>query len=919
VPEGSLTVGVLSPLLAGAYFGEILNGTSRYVAGRGGRVVALQTLDAELGDHYPGVPPFDSEVAWDAVDGFIVIVQAVSSSFISRLLGTGKPVVVVSHHVEGASCVEVRPDNRSGVVDAVEHLVGHGHARIGFVGDLSFADVRERHDAYRATLVAHGLPAGPELFFPAPNNCEDGGQEAGRLLLAAGTPCSAVVAATDLNALGLVQVLSEAGVPVPSQLAVVGFDDMEFASRLDPPLASIRQNFDVLSATAAGLLLDMVGGAHVEPGEHRVRTTFVPRASCGCQDGMTPALAQLEEAGGDAIEQATRRLWARLAEPALPRAAYEALKDALSRLLGASAEAASGREPGGLAVKEAASEIYELFPRPETVTAVMDALADQRGRLLRAGYSSDRLAALDSCSREAFTVLNRAQMRSLARSNESLQASLRNEYYVSMGLMGLRIGQEGLRSQGVRPKSLEWLAGTEARSACLALWASDSGPRAEAHAPTLRTASVYGQLLAERVPLGGELDLRHFPPVGPLTEGFAVPEDVVFVLPVRTSHRDWGMLAVTGPPESAAKTGRDIYFQWAALLGIALDHEALVHSLERQREDLADAYSRARGLVAELRASEERYALAACAANDGLWDWDLVRQSVFYSSRWKSMLGYAEGEIGDAPSEWLDRAHPDDRRSLEAAMDTCTNGEGGPLQVEVRMRAKDGTYRWCLCRATAVRPEGRPATRLVGSLTDISERKDLEDRLLHAALYDSLTGLPNRSLFMDRMRRAFGGSRRLAEPCFCVLFMDLDGFKVVNDTLGHVFGDLLLVQVAERVAAHLRESDTAVRFGGDEFAVLLDGVTGPQQVDLIVGRLSAALALPYEIEGRAVQVSATIGTAYSTKGYSTPEEMIHDADLAMYKAKRAKRAVAGASMPAAPVATAARPFGPTETAGLATG
>jgi diguanylate cyclase (GGDEF)-like protein len=176
---------------------------------------------------------------------------------------------------------------------------------------------------------------------------------------------------------------------------------------------------------------------------------------------------------------------------------------------------------------------------------------------------------------------------------------------------------------------------------------------------------------------------------------------------------------------------------------------------------------------------------------------------------------------------------------------------------------------------------------MVGSLTDISERKELESRLRRAALYDSLTGLPNRSLFMDQLSQAFARAKRSTGYHFCIFFMDLDGFKAVNDTLGHAFGDALLTKVGERLKAHLRGNDVAVRFGGDEFAVLVDGVNGRKRAGAIANRLQAKLSAPYWIEGREVSVSVTIGAAFGAAGYDNPEAMIRDADAAMYEAKRA--------------------------------
>ena len=254
------------------------------------------------------------------------------------------------------------------------------------------------------------------------------------------------------------------------------------------------------------------------------------------------------------------------------------------------------------------------------------------------------------------------------------------------------------------------------------------------------------------------------------------------------------------------------------------------------------------------------------------------------------MLGYDEHEVGDSPTEWFSRVHAEDLAGLEAMVATCLEGGAASLEHEHRARTKNGDYRWLLCRALAVpSPAGRPA-RLVGSLTDVTERKELESRLRQAALYDSLTGLPNRSLFMDRLVQSVSRAKRAPGYQFCVLFLDLDGFKTVNDTLGHMAGDLLLMKVAERITRHLRQSDTAVRFGGDEFAILLDNLAGPEGAGPIVSRLQETLSAPYEVEGREVVVTATIGVAVSSAGYDNPEDMVRDADAAMYSAKARLRA-----------------------------
>ncbi|MDQ3280600.1 MAG: EAL domain-containing protein [Acidobacteriota bacterium] len=286
-----------------------------------------------------------------------------------------------------------------------------------------------------------------------------------------------------------------------------------------------------------------------------------------------------------------------------------------------------------------------------------------------------------------------------------------------------------------------------------------------------------------------------------------------------------------------------------------------------------------------LRESEERYALSARGANDGLWVWDLRANDVYYSPRWKTMLGYDEEEIGSAPDEWLSRVHPDDAEILRAAIDVHLRGATPHLEHEHRMRGRDGSYRWMLSRGLAVRDANGQATRIAGSMTDITERKLAVERLTHDAFHDALTELPNRALFMDRLQRAIEVQRRHPESGFAVLFLDLDRFKLVNDSLGHSIGDELLVAVARRLVDTMRSSDTIARLGGDEFAILLEGVEHATDSVRTARRIQEALAEPFQAGAHEIFTTVSIGIAVSTTGYEHPQDVLRDADIAMYRAK----------------------------------
>jgi diguanylate cyclase (GGDEF)-like protein/PAS domain S-box-containing protein len=286
-----------------------------------------------------------------------------------------------------------------------------------------------------------------------------------------------------------------------------------------------------------------------------------------------------------------------------------------------------------------------------------------------------------------------------------------------------------------------------------------------------------------------------------------------------------------------------------------------------------------------LRESEQRYALSARGANDGLWVWDLRGDEVYYSARWKAMLGYDEEEIGTTPDEWFGRVHPDDLALLATEIEVHRQGMSESISNEHRMRRKNGSYRWMLARAVAERAPDGTALRLAGSQTDVTERRLAIERLTHDAFHDPLTQLANRALFMDRLGQAVRATQRYPEKHFAVLFLDLDRFKIVNDSLGHAIGDELLKAAGHRLEQILRSSDTVARIGGDEFTILLDPVEHIADALRTVERLHEELRVPFTIGNHEIFTSASVGVALSMSGYERPDDILRDADIAMYRAK----------------------------------
>ena len=292
-----------------------------------------------------------------------------------------------------------------------------------------------------------------------------------------------------------------------------------------------------------------------------------------------------------------------------------------------------------------------------------------------------------------------------------------------------------------------------------------------------------------------------------------------------------------------------------------------------------------------LRESEERYAVAMAGANDGLWDWKLSTGEIYYSPRWKALFGYEPEDLTPSTREWFDRVHLQDRDRLQHEIDAHLSGRSSHLEVEYRMRHASGAYRWVLTRGLAVRDSHGRAVRIAGSFTDITEGK----------VADVLTSLPNRVLFMDRLLRCLEYARRRPDFSYAVLFIDLDGFKVVNDSLGHVVGDQLLVGVARRLEHSVRLTDsvgrlsqgsgpdadrgTVARLGGDEFTILLPHIGEVSDSTRVAERILEALRQPFVLNGHEVYVTASIGIVVSATGYLSGEDVLRDADTALYRAK----------------------------------
>jgi diguanylate cyclase (GGDEF)-like protein/PAS domain S-box-containing protein len=309
----------------------------------------------------------------------------------------------------------------------------------------------------------------------------------------------------------------------------------------------------------------------------------------------------------------------------------------------------------------------------------------------------------------------------------------------------------------------------------------------------------------------------------------------------------------------------------------------------RHNEEVRRLHENAVTALDAARRSEQRYALAAAGSNDGLWDWDITADKLYCSERWKIMIGLPADTHVSTLDHWLQYVHAEDRAGLRRALDAHLAGKTPHFEHEYRMYHTSGDIRAVRCRGTAVRDaDGRP-TRMAGSQTDITESRRVQETLARAARHDPLTGLPNRTLFSELLQRAITHTPPALKSSYAVLFIDLDGFKLVNDSLGHLIGDQFLFAIAHRLQAQLRPGDVLARLGGDEFAVLVRNFNVPQDVVAVTERLLHAIGTPFNLQGHELYGSASIGVVIGGPQYQSVDALLRDADIAMYRAKASGR------------------------------
>jgi diguanylate cyclase (GGDEF)-like protein/PAS domain S-box-containing protein len=287
---------------------------------------------------------------------------------------------------------------------------------------------------------------------------------------------------------------------------------------------------------------------------------------------------------------------------------------------------------------------------------------------------------------------------------------------------------------------------------------------------------------------------------------------------------------------------------------------------------------------AALRESEERYRLASRATNDVIWDLSLEHDNIQWWGAVDSVLGYPEAKDGTSLAWWKERLHPDDRDDVAFHHFQIMDGSLDQWSHEFRFRAASGQYLHLLSRGQAIRNAQGHAVRLIGSLIDITARKRTEEEMRWAATHDPLTQCPNRALFAMRLEQALADAREQGSSV-CLIVFDIDRFKTLNDTLGHVAGDALLCEVARRLTRRVSDAATVARLGGDEFAIILPSLAGDAALQETVERLLGDTGMPFVHDRREIEVSLSVGAAVSPNDGGDAEALLKSADLALYSAK----------------------------------
>ncbi|TJY41845.1 EAL domain-containing protein [Cohnella pontilimi] len=490
----------------------------------------------------------------------------------------------------------------------------------------------------------------------------------------------------------------------------------------------------------------------------------------------------------------------------------------------------------------------------EACRILIDRLSGGRESPHRTSFVPVQLIARQSCGCKKALVLSSEEMLSLRQTLSNLRSTLQrvtiNSIEMTEGLI------KATEDTSVHISDLFW---SQYHWGCLALWEPDEFGRRQ-----LVVRQIFSRRGDPLPPIGQAFPLKQFPPVDflPPTAEFG-GEDIVLLHPVKTEMHDWGIMTLAGPYDPVNEwVADDLSMQSFTILAVTLEREAL--------------FKRNRAMADKLE-------IVLRTTSDGIWEWDLEKNRMEWNIGANSVMSRVAESLTDNPLSLLTLVHPADVKKVEKAF-AFPLPEGRRITVEFRIRSHEERDIWVFGAGEVIRDSSGSPVKIIGSVADITEKKESEARIIELAYHDALTGLPNRVLFQERLEKALERVQR--RPGKLAVFMiDLDRFKFVNDTLGHQAGDKLLQQVADRLRVVVAEKGTIARLGGDEFIVLLPRLNREEEATELAASLLRNLDRPFELEGQQIYVAASVGTSLYPDHGADSDTLIRYADLAMYHAK----------------------------------
>jgi len=291
-------------------------------------------------------------------------------------------------------------------------------------------------------------------------------------------------------------------------------------------------------------------------------------------------------------------------------------------------------------------------------------------------------------------------------------------------------------------------------------------------------------------------------------------------------------------------------------------------------------------LIKALYESNQKFQRLIRRSNDGFWDWNLKSNQIFYSNRWKEILGYRKHDIKNHPEEWFSRVHPSEIDSVREEILKHINKPNSSFDSEFRIMSKSGIYKWVISKGYTFPNSQGHACRMSGSITDIHQMKIADNKIREYLIKDNLTNLPNRSQFLERVNLILSKERWFDDSRFAVLVFDIDRFMNINERFGHQFGDSLIREISRRVFDYIQEGDTLARICGDEFGIIIEETIGIPQVLEITNKLLQLIRLPIQIDNQEVYITASIGVVVCDNQYKCAENVLGDAYIALSRAKK---------------------------------